>query len=394
MDQVLHEAAEPVFWWWEEDGGARVLLLSGDTLVLSGPLDGRQVTDLEAARQHGNVLSGNFGTDALWVEIDAIREMRYVRTERRLQLLRDGGTDAIQPPVSAGGVAAGAFEVLRERLAPDTVVRDVVQSAEPNRFIDEIRLLAGLTVLSLVALGLGFVAGEDAVVTGPFTWLRQPVNDVFATVGLIPAAVGSALATVVLIARGIRRRRGKRTRSGAMVRVVTIGGLDLQAQAESILQSTDSFERPLLGPADDAFQDDELESLIPVPSSGAEARSLGAAFDFVLAEVELPDPPAPLSADQLVAEFDDVLAGVELQDPPPPLSEDQPLVVEMAYDGVSDAASVSAGVAVPAESLAVPVETEPVPVATEPAAVKPVSAAISDREPPRPAWATSTDTGD
>lgn len=390
MDQLLRQAADPVFWWWEEDGGARVLLLSGDTLVLSGPLDGPQITNLEAARQRGDVLNGDFGDGALWVETGAIREMRYVRSERRLQLLREGGVDSIQPPATAGGVAAGAFEVLRDRLAPDSAVQEVAQSAASGRSIYEIPLLAGLTVLTLVVMGLGFGAEQDAVVTGPFTWIRQPVNGIFATVGLLPAAVGGALVAVALLARGVRWARAKRTRPGATVRVLTVGGIDLQAQAESILQSADSFERPLLGPADDAYGDDGLDSLIPVPAAVAEPESelvleseppshmepAERALVFAAAArrsdpVEMTEPDTRLSS--VGPDFDFVLPEVDLPAPPPPETLSAEQVVE------DPAPYVPLPVAVRAEPPSLPAET--------PAAF----AEIFDREPPRPAWASTTD---
>ncbi len=288
---------EPVFWWWEEDAGARVVLLTDEILVLSSPLGPDQLVALEQDRRTGDVLGADFGACPLTVHLNEVVLIRYVPAEHRLLLGLDDRqtTCAIEPPPTAAGVAAGVFDVLHERLAPDQTPLDTVQevadSAAARLRQRELRLMAGLGAVGLVCLGMALTAAEGSRATGPLSGLRQALNDLFVQVGPVPACV----AFVAML--GLQLHRMRRTSVPEIAAGTRVLELEIEPGTEvhaAAFEHAGDFDRPLLAPLDD---DDPLAGLLANATTSEAAVATAAvattAVDPSPALPDLPPPPPP-----------------------------------------------------------------------------------------------------
>ena len=196
--------SEPVFWWWREEEGARVVLLTDEVLLVSSPLSDAEMFALETARRHGNVLGAELGPEPIRVDLPDVKVLRYVPGDHRILIQNAGGTELIAPPEAQAGIAAGIFEVLRRRLAPDAPVQEIVHRARKSDTTLDTPLMAGLAVFGLVCLGLSIRADKDTVITGRFEGLRNLINDLFVAVGFAPTIVALLLMGVVQYKRSQR----------------------------------------------------------------------------------------------------------------------------------------------------------------------------------------------
>ncbi len=203
MDARSTTSAEPVFWWWEEDECSRIVLLTEDRLILSGPLTETEVGRLEHARRSGGLDGADFGPDARSLAVADIARLRFHPDGHRLVVTSGDGDCTIAPPRTSAGVALGLFDSLAKRVAPG---REPVDSAiDGPRTESEPALTAvgAFVVIGLVCLGLA-VAADQGEPAGPLAGFRSSLNEVFESFGYLPAMVAFALAGVIQI---IRMRR-------------------------------------------------------------------------------------------------------------------------------------------------------------------------------------------
>ncbi len=156
---------EPVFWWWDEPAGARVVLLTDDTLVLSGRLSHEQVGALEIARREHRLEAAFFGSYPVEVATPDIANVRLVPASRTVILdLHDGRTKlSIQPSESSAGVAPGIFEELRSRFAPGAEPVDTV-TMEMTPDTSERWVVPTLVGLAALAAACGFFVNPLAYI--------------------------------------------------------------------------------------------------------------------------------------------------------------------------------------------------------------------------------------
>lgn len=289
---------DPVFWWWEEDGRSRVVLLTDALLLLSGPLTGDTVAELESARRSGTVHEADFGADAAQAAVERIEHMRYLPDVHRLELdLAGGGSFAIQPPRSNAGVALGVFDTLAKRLAPGREPVDSRIDAAPPVEDPALTMVGAMVVLGLVCLGLA-VAADQGEPTGPLAGLRSTLNDAFEQAGYLPALALFAIAAVVQI----RRMRRGPVEDPAEVEVGSrVLSLDVTAEVPASEVIGDPLEG-IAAPGGDAASwepasaGDPAEAAWAPPDASSSWEQAANAWD----------PPQPDAAD--VLEADDTAA--------------------------------------------------------------------------------------
>jgi hypothetical protein len=181
-------STEPVFWWWDEASGSRVVLLSDDILVLSGPLTRDSVAALEAARRNGALTAADFGSTSVDVALNDIERVRLIADDHQVILdLEDGRTKlTIEPPPESAGVAAGIFGELNTRCAPSSEPVDsmtiVMTESRTERWV--VPTLLGLATLAAIAgtviNPLAFVAAGTLGAAGfaAFVSLGRPSGEV------------------------------------------------------------------------------------------------------------------------------------------------------------------------------------------------------------------------
>ena len=274
MDGVqVPTSAEPVFWWWREDEGARVVLLTDEVLLVSSPLNDGEMFALETARRHGDVLGANLGPDPIRVALSDLKVLRYVPSDPRILLERSDGTDLIAPPDAQAGIAAGVFEVLRRRLAPDAPVQEIIHRARKTDTTLDLPLMVGLAVFGLVSLGLSLRADENAVINGRFEGLRRAINDLFGAVGFAPTIVALLLMGIVQYKRSQNDVPVARALAhGTPVHLVEVSPTRPRS-VEPVLESTEPFVTAELDPELDSYMEQAPtapEAPEPHPESEAE----------------------------------------------------------------------------------------------------------------------------
>ncbi|MGI9624501.1 MAG: hypothetical protein ACR2PK_16840, partial [Acidimicrobiales bacterium] len=251
MDPTVDPTSEPVFWWWQEESGARVVVLTDSLLVLSEPLTREGLIEVEEARQDGNVLAAEFGNRALRVPLGAVSNLRFVPDEARVLVDLDDGrtTCAIEPPLESSGVAAGVFDVLSKRLAPDVEPRDSAGGHGILGFTHAsiVQVMAAIGGVGILFLGLAAWASDDAARSAA----ASPINDLFAALGYVPAGLCFAAVLGLQVYRMRSDEAGSPDEKATRVIEVTTAdlaeGTDSQRAGESLIS----------GPAPTLYDEDE-----------------------------------------------------------------------------------------------------------------------------------------
>lgn len=115
----------PLFWWWMQSDAAgrpaaRVVILTKDLLLLSGPLGRDQVAELHAAQEGGDLLDADLGEEPALALLPTVVGMDHDVGLGRLRVESQVGSDrrvvVVAPPGDSAGIALAVYQVLVERL--------------------------------------------------------------------------------------------------------------------------------------------------------------------------------------------------------------------------------------------------------------------------------------
>jgi hypothetical protein len=200
------------YWWWDTDGGTRALVLTETQLGITGELNRTELAKLEDARLRGRPLDADLGRHGLLVELDQVVELRLGRDEATLELMLVDGVTSIglRPPDWA--IAAGLFEELRRRRAPESPVRATMVNPGPEAEPGWWSRVATTSFMAATG-GLGallcvFAAIEPGADSGDPArdGTRSFLGSVFETVGFVPALLCFFVTLIAALSRLVAER--------------------------------------------------------------------------------------------------------------------------------------------------------------------------------------------
>jgi len=195
------------YWWWETDEGTRAVILTADRIGVTGSLSRSGLADVEAARLRGDPFDADLGRLGVAISLDDVVELRLARDESTLELLMADGVTSlgIRPP--AWSIAAGVFEEIRRRRSPDAPVRSAMVAAPDGsdlaRWISPAitRIMAATGGLGLMLALFADLEADADPADGLVGSVRTGIEDVFASVGAVPAIICFVITLVLAIAR-------------------------------------------------------------------------------------------------------------------------------------------------------------------------------------------------